>query len=105
MVLLFILIILLFDSVVASVKLTFAATPCKHAMFVDVDLTLGGRCTGVMCSSDNCSYVDIAKMLLSTAVINIFFITIIITTIIIFINIIIVMIIIFTLLSRLPAHY
>ena len=41
--------ICLFDYMAASVKGTIAATPCEHAMLVDVDLTWGGRGTGVVC--------------------------------------------------------
>lgn len=67
-----ILTILLFVYVVASVKGTIAATSCKHTMFGNVDLMLGGRCTGVVCSPDNYAYVDIAILLFFTAVIIIF---------------------------------
>ena len=57
--------ICLFDYLAASVKDSIAATPCEHAMLVDVDLTWGGRGTGVVCFSDNYAYVDIAILLFS----------------------------------------
>ena len=57
--------ILFFNYLAASVKGTIAATPCEHAMLVDVDLTWGGRGTGVVCFSDNYAYVDIAILLFS----------------------------------------
>ena len=55
--------IMLFDYLAASVKGTIAATPCEHAMLVDVDLTRGGRGTDVVCFSDNYAYVIIAILL------------------------------------------
>ena len=55
-----------FVYVVAGVKGTIAATPYEHAMFVAVDLTLGGRCIRVVCSPDNYVYVDIAILLFLT---------------------------------------
>ena len=92
----------------ASVKGTnIVLTPCEHTMFVNVNLTLDGRCTGVVCSPDNYAYVDIAILFFHCRYYY-QFITIIITTIIDFINIIVIMIFIFTpftLLSGLPALY
>ena len=92
----------------ASVKATdIAAIPCEHTIFVNVNLTLGGRCTGVVCSPDNYAYVDIAILFFPLPLLLSFY-SIITTTIIDFINIIVIMIIIFTpftLLSGLPALY